>query len=937
MSVANRKHDRRISASEFIKLAEHGDFAKLDYAIVEGEVSFRGMNIGHGLRFLYVTFLGPVSFVDAHIEGSVDLTGCHIIRTLDMSTAKITGNLILDEVVVTSELRYDLYDGTQAGYDWKYVDFQLRARAIEVGGHCRARFLSVVGATDFSGSHFGSNLTLRSAEIRGPLYLHGSSIENDLEITADNRNGELTPSSIHGSLELRSTYIKGNVFLSGMFVDGTVNTWSCKVEGNYFVTCYVYQEQSIQTAVYGNFHMGASKVSGHVEIAGARITGHLKLYSSHIGPLRLRRFLEKSADQSGQRIDILHECRIGSLQADGLAIEGGAELVNLQATGTGAGSEGTVVLSNANIKGDLSFWSMGATMHRDSRTVAIGENNEVLECEAHGANIVGNLDISNATVLGACDLTNISVDGTINLNDSSIHGDVTFQSDISIISDLATRERIPQLHSRLLQRIRAGSSAEALPKATARRLTLDMLSADNDVDLSGLVLLARSELQDTDKVCEIKSLSGYGSLTARGARIEGDLWLTRSIDDEKWKELGSDGTDTEKRPRAECEVPGSADFSDSSIGHLAITGSSFREPIAPEEKPERIVKERGVNLSNASIVHLEMRERRDESVPGKDLYPAPISLADTSIQRWNVADNENESNRREKYLSLLRSDPEFRRSTYLAVENSLRNQGHESDADAVYRSMMGGKSRHHRKTHRSTLIRNENSVTTCLLFLPVVVLLTAAFLTEPFSWIFANLRVIDTAEWASNFSNETIESDSTSHIWFTLAISAVVLLIIVFFSKRLLKILNWAFWGKLLGYGTAPLRPMIAILFLYAIATLGVYSNYINISPTLDAIEAGVIDCGDDKMLCNLETPGKSEWAWSDSFFIGIRNHVPLANWVARTEWELADTPQRPLYVFGLRNDTLRPEDFGILMMVLNFLLWPPFLTFALRRAFRYA
>lgn len=74
-----------------------------------------------------------------------------------------------------------------------------------------------------------------------------------------------------------------------------------------------------------------------------------------------------------------------------------------------------------------------------------------------------------------------------------------------------------------------------------------------------------------------------------------------------------------------------------------------------------------------------------------------------------------------------------------------------------------------------------------------------------------------------------------------------------------------------------------------------------------------------------------------DALAIGLRTHVPLASWGIRDEWQLASAEDRPLYVAMQKVCGARPEDFGMLMMVLNFLAWPPFLAFALRRAFRYA
>ena len=83
--------------------------------------------------------------------------------------------------------------------------------------------------------------------------------------------------------------------------------------------------------------------------------------------------------------------------------------------------------------------------------------------------------------------------------------------------------------------------------------------------------------------------------------------------------------------------------------------------------------------------------------------------------------------------------------------------------------------------------------------------------------------------------------------------------------------------------------------------------------------------------------PKDEEWNIADAVAIGLRTHVPLASWGIRDEWQLANAEDRWLYIAEQEIRWARPEDFGMLMMVLNFLAWPPFLAFALRRAFRYA
>lgn len=132
---------REINAAEFKELVRAGTFEKLERTTVTGEVSYRGETIPRSLRLLYVTFLGPVYFTDARIDGTLDLTGCWFTRTLSLSNTKIDGSLIIDDVIVEATAR----KGRGGNYDSEVVDHVLSASGLSVMGELSAAFLVVVG------------------------------------------------------------------------------------------------------------------------------------------------------------------------------------------------------------------------------------------------------------------------------------------------------------------------------------------------------------------------------------------------------------------------------------------------------------------------------------------------------------------------------------------------------------------------------------------------------------------------------------------------------------------------------------------------------------------------------------------------------------------------------------------------------------------------
>ena len=148
------------------------------------------------------------------------------------------------------------------------------------------------------------------------------------------------------------------------------------------------------------------------------------------------------------------------------------------------------------------------------------------------------------------------------------------------------------------------------------------------------------------------------------------------------------------------------------------------------------------------------------------------------------------------------------------------------------------------------------------------------------------------------------------------------------------RLLRWLVWDKLLGFCTAPKRIGFLILALFVLAVSLVYSDHRNIAPSFEAeflATTGGATAGGG----TLHPPPEGGWNLIDAMAIGLRSHIPMIDWGLRDGWQLAG--EGPLYVAGRAVAIMRPEDFGMLMAVLNFLAWPPFLAFALRRAFRYA
>lgn len=144
---------------------------------------------------------------------------------------------------------------------------------------------------------------------------------------------------------------------------------------------------------------------------------------------------------------------------------------------------------------------------------------------------------------------------------------------------------------------------------------------------------------------------------------------------------------------AHAEISGSLDLQHSTLCELLISDASFRRH-SPLEK----AADCGVALDYAQISKLYVARSQLPHVRarGHNGFPVPVSLLDFSVKTWFLEEEETEETFKKDayldreatavspYLDLLENDPEFRMSSYLAVENSLRDRGLTDEARQIF-------------------------------------------------------------------------------------------------------------------------------------------------------------------------------------------------------------------------------------------------------------
>jgi hypothetical protein len=150
------------------------------------------------------------------------------------------------------------------------------------------------------------------------------------------------------------------------------------------------------------------------------------------------------------------------------------------------------------------------------------------------------------------------------------------------------------------------------------------------------------------------------------------------------------------------------------------------------------------------------------------------------------------------------------------------------------------------------------------------------------------------------------------------------------FLRRIKEFIRRSTYGVFLGYGNSPVRLGGVILSVWLLA-LPIYFARENFEPSL-ALQSVLVDTDRESLR---KPPSPCQWGDLRPLFVSLRYHVPIFASAIETDWSLRDSG--PLYYPLICNATLKvvPERIGTAILLLNWIMWPPFLAFLLRKAFR--
>lgn len=418
-------------------------------------------------------------------------------------------------------------------------------------------------------------------------------------------------------------------------------------------------------------------------------------------------------------------------------------------------------------------------------------------------------------------------------------------------------------------------------------------------------------------------------------------------------------------------IPGALDLQHARIGELVISDESFCEASRSCKAVDR-----GIVLDYANINKLYVA-RNEAAMAAHNGFPVPLSLLDLTVKTWfleaagHASSSEayisRECTESEPYLDLLDNDGTFRMSSYLAVEQSLRNRGLEKEATDIF---VAGRYRDFR-TDSQSKAGEEQGDWSWMIWRPGDGRPRTSTI-RPLQWLrarFPRLRLpilrlrrprreyvgfalcILWIAAALVIGVQFVQHPRDLDIYFGGAGLAVLFLALSNAPRAFIDQLHWS----LLDYGTSAARLAFVILGLAFVSLLLVSSERENFMPTLAAstLEAQRQNANisapiyaEQRQWDNTGSPTADRWPFGERIWMTLRYHMPLVGAVISDEWQPADRPLIIRGVTGVLGEHERPRwwpfdrwvrarDWFGFMLWINWVLWPLFLPSIIRQLTR--
>lgn len=689
-------------------------------------------------------------------------------------------------------------------------------------------------------------LTLMGTKVEGDVRLEKAEISNELSFMGATINGvvQLTDSEVKGHLFLYRTIVGGNINLLGLSVGGDLNLAFATVR--YFMTAFYMLDsgklfRSKCLSVGGDLILSGAEINA-VELRGAEIKGTIKIitgifqrliFTLGINPV------ESTDDNSFNKEEVKFDaipCRAEAVIITAVTIKETLNVAGLEVTlpddvtkqkKLRIEQEGGILIIGSTIGLDLTFFMEDVRMSLERRckvtpeqTVAWHTIPTPLACASR---TWGKLVLRANKIGGHLDLRNMDINDELDMSDTVVGLDVN---------------------------VDAGNPIFERFKTTCLKVNAEKLECNGDLKLSGL----RVE----------------GDFVAWGMKVRGEI-LFLPIDKKERKEcvVMHDDTDREKADASPAENPpkyalikGTLDLTSVKATHLMLSGENLGRRARDGERSPTVILERG-NIERLEVV--------------KPHLVCPINLTGITVNHWVFSDplEDGEADQEataEHFNAVLKRMRPFDRSIWIEVENKLRNQAQDSEANKIYIGMRCQVRQKAREEYRKAT-KGRSYTARKLLWL---------------CW--------DRAQFSATRYG--------TQVWRPM-IPALLL-----FLPSLLLI----FWGPHYVRASPELLQVLGDK-----ESREAVKKPLSYQPDESAIEISPSD---------LNIP----WTWGDTLALTLRYQVPIIPNMTHQWWEASG---RPLYIKGIGNIPLTAEQYAFGVEIYHWVAWSLFLIGAATQVFR--
>lgn len=761
---------------------------------------------------------------------------------------------------------------------------------------CRFRgkvdFSSLVseGSLTFENCIFENGLTLAHSRLGGTLRISECAILGQLpeSLSLEKMSvGALTIDKVmaRSGLNARHLQVAGHLHIWNTATSGSLDFYSLTSHSIYFHTVSASDLIDLQNCVVQQFiamreiHT-VTNGDGGINLYGSVVKyNYIALENIHLGGNLSASFLRVG---TGVFIHADSETNVieGSVELGGTVIP---QILRISNTNIGKGLELKAIEAGA-IR--LLGRRLRITNHESATKT------DVSSMKYERLKIGGEINLANAVIrhelifadvcAGTVDVAGGMENSALNLRHARIGGDLRLFLD----AEQAKNEQIFPIDENGIYRceLKGGINLEnaaiegdvVLTAVDCGNATINLDDASIQCDLHIAYIGDDSASKGKAGKLTMNGLECHGSADVVGLELGGNIDARFSNFVKQLRVAGRSENNIERS----ATIRGHLDLTGSAIGELAISVKSFQLD-QNEKVTEKLVKERGVILKQALIGKFTAYHNSQQ-------YPSPLDLSYAEIKWWEFCDVCDGGNKQkdidsvEDYKQLLKGDLSKQLHTYRSIEQHLVNRGQEEGADEIHWEM------------QKMLYGVERGILNMLGF---------DFCDTPTS----------------------DEKSGWKHKWLRCA---------CYVQRRVLKTLKFAFWAWPISYKAGPYH-LLGIIFGWLLVSSWLFSIPSNIAPSEEGLMA-------NWELTAERTPDR-QWGLLDGIWMAVRFHVPVALFTARDEWEprndgeltVLSSPAVDAPPVQIRH--INAEDYGNLVLLVHWMLWPIILITASRKYFRRA